>query len=194
MIEDYQPKTENLTVAVGEKLIPPGTKTIDEELLDKLPAVRDIVDKIVEKQPDVIIPIGQEDKEILDIREALLDSDKPTPIITVGPAHAPSKIKPLVVANVSDISKEVEIAVKCDFVMEPEGQVRNLKQKIIIFLPNNIQDFRNVENFVTHMKELAPTQPIILGMSNNTVYRRYVHTYGMSVHTVCPYIRYVRIN
>jgi len=66
------------------------------------------------------------------------------------------------VENIKDMKTDIEKAKSCDVVMEP-GRLDNLKERILVILPNEIENYLNVRTLVTHLNELAPNQPIVLG-------------------------------
>ena len=58
---------------------------------------------------------------------------------------------------------EIDQAKSCDVIMEP-GRVDNLKDRILVILPNKIKSYKNVQNLIQHLRDLAPGQNIVLGI------------------------------
>ena len=59
MIEEFLPKSENLTVLVGEKIIDEKrpVEEITDEMIKALPIMPGVLQKVIDEEPDSIIPV-----------------------------------------------------------------------------------------------------------------------------------------
>ena len=59
VIEEFSPKSENLTVLVGEKVIDEKTpvEEITDEMIQALPIIPGVLQKVIDEEPDSIIPV-----------------------------------------------------------------------------------------------------------------------------------------
>jgi hypothetical protein len=65
------------------------------------------------------------------------------------------------VTNVKDIATDVYKAIQCDVIMKPNS-IENMKNRILIILPNVIKSYSSVRQLILDFHRLAPTQKIDL--------------------------------
>ena len=59
VIEEFSPKSENLTVLVGEKIIDEKrpVEDITDKMIQALPIIPGVLQKVIDEEPDSIIPV-----------------------------------------------------------------------------------------------------------------------------------------
>ena len=158
VIDEFKPKTEELTIAVGSKIIPPGTDTVDEKIIESFPDEEDIVQTVIDKNPTVVIPIITENN-VADLI-SLEETNLPVAPIFIGEPII-SHVEPVKVDDINDMKSEIDRASTCEVLFGP-GSVQKITKRVLVLLPNQIVSYPSVKNFVYELHQMTPGNVISL--------------------------------